>query len=250
MKNFKKIGTILFLSAYLFIGFSVSPVFAADEVKFIPQISIPGSEFQQGVSTTVGSISSTTVTSDLLARYVKAFYNWGLSIVGVLAVLMLMAGGLIWLTSAGDSGKIDNAKKMISGSLFGTLLLVGAYFFLNTINPDLAKLPVIEMDVIEKKSVGAPTTCSEANESLECARLGFCYWENNKCITKTESVAISGGSLCSINKADIKEKYPQCCCESDRGNYINCKWSVSGKNTYCNSSCGATFASVPESYCK
>lgn len=156
MKNFKKIGALLFLSAYLIIGF-VTPAVAANnmttDVNFTPQIGIPGTEFQQGTGVKVGETVGATTSSTLLARYVAAFYTWGLSIVGVLAVLMLMAGGLTWLTSAGDSGKIGNAKKMISGSLFGTLLLVGAYFFLNTINPDIAKLPALEMAAIKNISV-------------------------------------------------------------------------------------------------
>lgn len=158
MKNFKKIGALLFLSAYLVIGLSLSiPVFAAEEVKFSPQISIPGTEFQTGTGVAVGETVGATTSSTLLARYIKSFYTWGLSIVGVLAVLMLMAGGITWLTSAGDSGKIGNAKKMISGSLFGTLLLVGAYFFLNTINPDLTKLPALEMANI--KPLGGLDCC-------------------------------------------------------------------------------------------
>ena len=156
MKKFKKISALFFLGTYLLIGLIfVTPVSAADEIKFTPQIGIPGSEFTPDTGVAVGKESGAMITSDLLARYIKAFYSWGLSIIGVIAVLMLMAGGLMWLTSAGDSGKVENAKKMISGSLFGSLLLVGAYFFLNTINPDLARLPAIEMDIITKKSVEA-----------------------------------------------------------------------------------------------
>jgi len=156
MKNFKKISALLFLSAYFIIGF-ITPTLAADniptEVKFTPQISIPGTEFQSGTGVKVGETSGATTSSTLLARYISAFYTWGLSIVGILAVLMLMAGGLIWITSAGDTGKIGSAKKMISGSLFGSLLLVGAYFFLNTINPDLTKLPALKMTQIGKIEV-------------------------------------------------------------------------------------------------
>lgn len=183
MKKIKKTIALLFLSAYLIIGLGTAmPTLAIsltspDTAEFTPQISIPGSEFQQGVSTTVGHASGSVMSSDLLARYIKAFYNWGLSIVGVLAVLMLMAAGVIWLTSGGDSGKIGNAKKMIAGSLLGTFLLVGAYFFLNTINPDLTKLPAIEMDLIKKQNVASNGFVSNAEKisyvclsgSLTCA---------------------------------------------------------------------------------
>lgn len=150
-----KLGLILFLFGNLLLLPSISlAVDNVNETKFTPQVSIPNSEFQQGTAVNVGKASGTKITSDLIGRYVVSFYKWGLTIGGVLAVLMLMAGGLIWLTSAGDSGKIGDAKKMISGSLLGTLLLVGAYFFLNTINPNLINMPAITMDVINKVAVG------------------------------------------------------------------------------------------------
>lgn len=155
MKNFKKIRAFLFLSAYFIISLSfISPALAELDVNFTPQISIPGSEFQQGVGVTVVETNGATTSSTLLARYIRAFYNYGLSIVGVLAVLMLMAGGFTWLTAADNSSKIGTAKKMIGGSLLGSFLLLGAYFFLNTINPDLTKLPAIEMGTINRVALG------------------------------------------------------------------------------------------------
>lgn len=157
MKNFKKISHCLFFSFYLLLSFSlITPALAesTSNIEFSPQISIPGTEFQQGTGVAVGEESGGIVRSDLLARYVSAAYTWGLSILGVIAVLMLMAGGIIWTTSFGDSGKIEQAKKMISGSLLGSFILVGAYFLLNTINPNLTNLPVIEMTVIKKINIG------------------------------------------------------------------------------------------------
>lgn len=177
MTKFKKITFLLFLSSFLFISlFFIAPALAVN-MEFVPQIGIPDSEFVEGTGVTVGRASGSVMTSDLLARYVNAFYKWGLSIVGVIAVLMLMAGGIVWLTSAGDSEKIGQAKKMIGGSLFGAFLLVGAYFFLNTINPDLTNLPVIELDIIKKENISNSGFVSNAEKiayvclsgSLTCA---------------------------------------------------------------------------------
>lgn len=183
MKRFKKFGAIIFLSAYLFIGFGLTVPFkslAAAAPQFVPQIGIPGSDFQQGAGTTIGSEGTNAVTgeavmrSDLLARYIAAFYNWGFGIVGVIAVLMLMAAGVIWLTSGGDSGKIGNAKKMIEGALMGTGLLVGSWFLLNTINPNLTNLPALEMVVISNISESFLTNAEKISyvcmsDSLTCA---------------------------------------------------------------------------------
>ncbi|MEI6835377.1 MAG: pilin [Candidatus Falkowbacteria bacterium] len=172
MKQFKKIGALIFLSAYLIIGFGLfvpsQSQAATVAPQFTPQVSVPGSNFQQGIGLVVGneqknaSTGDTVMHSDLLARYINSFYTWGLSIVGVIAVLMLMAAGLIWLSSAGDSGRIGSAKKIIEGVFLGTLLLVGSWFLLNTINPNLVKLPALEMIVINKTVMGC---CLEGDKS-------------------------------------------------------------------------------------
>jgi len=223
MKNFKKIGALLFLSAYLIIGLSFTgPVLAADPVNFTPQISIPGSNFQQGTGVAVGKVVGATTTSDLLANYIAAFYNWGLSIVGVLAVLMLMAGGITWLTSGGDSGKIGSAKKMIEGSLLGTFLLLGAYFFLNTINPNLTKLPVIEMAVINRDDI--KNDCVDKNDGDGCVlnktdkiKTGYCVSKSCipcraiglSCVKDYECKSANNGSCGYGDIAGIK--YPSSC---------------------------------------
>ena len=247
MKNFKKIGALLFLSAYLIIGLSfTSPTLAADEVKFTPQISVPGSSFQQGTGVAVGTTTNNSVKSDLLARYIAAFYNWGLSIVGVLAVLMLMAGGITWLTSGGDSGKIGNAKKMIEGSLLGTFLLLGAYFFLNTINPDLTKLPVIGMDNIKRiesgccdeNGIGSLTTADKCKGTFSKTKTlssnGQCD-EAVCCIFKTDICFSSTANTCKVsgNTADFKQK-AQACSTLDvcKNNIITCAGKKNGDSAY------------------
>ncbi len=189
MTKIKKIGLLLSLSFIL-----AGSTLAAD-VNFVPQIGIPGTEFKEGSGVPVGEVSEETTRSTLLARYVKAIYTYGLSIVGVLAVLMLMAGGFTWLTSAGNNSKVEQAKKMIEGSLFGAFLLLGASFFLNTINPDLAKLPVIEMSTVNRVNQGC---CEVAKD------------DGTTKITSNENCK-SGFSKTKFLDGDGKCTEPVCC---------------------------------------
>ncbi|MDA3803037.1 MAG: pilin [Patescibacteria group bacterium] len=82
-------------------------------------------------------------TVSWIGDYVSYIYRYGLSVAGILAAIMLMVGGVIWLTSGGDSGKITKAKSFITNSIIGILILFSAYIILEQINPELTKLDPI-----------------------------------------------------------------------------------------------------------
>ncbi len=125
-------------------------------INFMPQIKMPGIDYAQDGSTPVGQYDEETgnMNSTLLARYIQGFYNYALMIAGILAAIVLMGGGLLWLASGGDSGRISLAKELITGSLVGLIILFSAWIILNTINPDLLKLRPITTQVIKQLHYG------------------------------------------------------------------------------------------------
>lgn len=167
----------------------VKQVISADPLKFTPQIKIPSTTIDGTVE--VGKQVGTKMVSTLLPSYIGAFYKYGLTVTGLLATVILMAGGIIWLTSAGNESKVKQAKEMIFGSLAGVLLLFSSYIILETINPDLVKLKPIESQSIDKVTLDyvccQTTTSAEMMEAKECtkkggARMSNYFPENNKCI--------------------------------------------------------------------
>jgi hypothetical protein len=52
--------------------------------------------------------------------------NFLLSITGVIAIIMLVVGGIMYLTSAGDEERIATGKKIIQFSLIGIAIALGA----------------------------------------------------------------------------------------------------------------------------
>lgn len=70
------------------------------------------------------------------------------------AVVMIIVSGLLWMTSAGNSSVIGDAKQRIGGALLGLLLLSMSYTILDTINPNLTTLRqpnvyLLRADVLE-----------------------------------------------------------------------------------------------------
>jgi 3D (Asp-Asp-Asp) domain-containing protein len=96
-------------------------------VIFIPNSSIPGSQFERGVPV--------SVTGTTIGDYIAAFYAWFAGAAGVLAVFMVMYGGFKWITAAGNPGRIGEAKETITGAIIGLVLLLGSYVLLSTISP-------------------------------------------------------------------------------------------------------------------
>lgn len=55
------------------------------------------------------------------------------SLATVLAVIYLMYGGIRWITSRGDRQAVDAAKKHITAAVIGLVVVVGAFFILNSV---------------------------------------------------------------------------------------------------------------------
>ncbi|HNW09122.1 MAG TPA: hypothetical protein PK619_02410 [bacterium] len=50
-----------------------------------------------------------------------------LGFLGILAVLLILWGGFIWMTAAGDDAKVDKAKKLIVSGIIGIVIIFSAY---------------------------------------------------------------------------------------------------------------------------
>ncbi|MBI4087696.1 MAG: hypothetical protein HY434_02595 [Candidatus Liptonbacteria bacterium] len=73
-------------------------------------------------------------------EFIAQLYNFALMISGVLALGAIIFGGVKYMTAAGNPSGQTEGKEWIQGAISGLLLLFGAYFILNIINPDLTKL--------------------------------------------------------------------------------------------------------------
>lgn len=74
-------------------------------------------------------------------EYVIAFYNFSISAGILIATVLIMIGGMIWVTSAGNSSRVELAKSYIIDSIIGVILLIGAVVILRLVNPALVDLP-------------------------------------------------------------------------------------------------------------
>ena len=96
-----------------------------------------------------------------LADYISGLFRYAIPVAAILAVVMMMVGGLQWLTSAGDSGRVGAAKKRIVGAAIGLALLLGSYLLLYTINPELVTLRALRIETVIADPFVVPNTPHE-----------------------------------------------------------------------------------------
>jgi len=98
-----------------------------------------------------------------ISVYLVGAYKLGVGIAAILAVIMIMAGGFIWIASAGDAGRVGQAKKMISGAVVGMVLTVGSYVALQTINPNLVNFTALKIKVVARQTIDLSSSSNEGD---------------------------------------------------------------------------------------
>jgi len=155
----KKLIIIIALSCLLLPVFSVM---AEDKkpVKFQPQVSIPGSaEFQKNAD-------AKKVDTGTLGRYIRDIYKYAIGVVGILSAVVMMWGGVRWLTAGGNSSAIEDAKGWITASLTGLILVLASYSILHYVNPKLTAFERLDIQAPEE----IPRSVSDVNRTsgLSC----------------------------------------------------------------------------------
>lgn len=83
--------------------------------------------------------NNTEVQSVTTAEYIPGLFRLIIGIAGVLAVVMIIWGGIKYMSTDAFSGK-NEAKGIIENALWGLLLAMAAWLIVYTINPNLVTL--------------------------------------------------------------------------------------------------------------
>lgn len=90
-----------------------------------------------------------------LRTYLPGLFRLLIGLAALLAVIMIIIGGLQYMFSAGSGGK-GAAREKISSAVIGLLLVLGAWLLLRTINPNLVNFN-LEINSTSLSSSGPPS---------------------------------------------------------------------------------------------
>lgn len=65
-------------------------------------------------------------TADLESTVVK-IVQWVLGFLGLIAVIMILYGGFMWMTAGGNEDKVATAKKIITAAVIGLIVVLLAW---------------------------------------------------------------------------------------------------------------------------
>ena len=188
-KSFPKILTILFLLTFIIqlgclivlLALPLTGQAAVDRVNLELQVKGLNYQFQ----------SSDTSTGNI-ARYISAIYQYAIGIVGILAAVVLMFGGVLWIVAGGNATQISEAKAWIGAALTGIVLALTSYLILNTVNPALVNLQTSKIEQVTeskiyscRKVVNGKQTCTDDATEQTCT---------------DGTLSVSGCSCCSYEK--------------------------------------------------
>jgi hypothetical protein len=130
-----------------------------DPVIPILNVPIPGLDFANSL---FQNTETGTVTSNFLGLYIQAVYRFLLVAMSLIAVVMLMIGGLEYTISGGSAKRVEKAKTRIKNAVIGLILLFAAYDIAFLLDP--ATVTFGPLSLIDIRGVSLDTSGVEEEE--------------------------------------------------------------------------------------
>jgi len=112
---FKKIFIIIFVCLSLFSFLEYSPAAAAPAATAVRDSGTPPTQFPNPLKT--------TSVPELIGRVISAV----LGVVGSIALIMFVYGGLIWMTAAGNQERVKKGGDILMWAAIGLVIIFSAY---------------------------------------------------------------------------------------------------------------------------
>lgn len=83
-----------------------------------------------GTSVIEPILGQTLGTRDI-RETIASIINVALSLLGIVAVVIILAGGFTWMTAGGNEENVEKAKKLIIAGIVGLAIILSAYAIAN-----------------------------------------------------------------------------------------------------------------------
>lgn len=91
----------------------------------MPMLAAPQAMAQDNYG--VNDLTGTNLGTKPLKDTIGGIINIVLGFLGILATIIILIGGFKWMTSQGNTDKVDEAKKLIGAGIVGLVIILAAY---------------------------------------------------------------------------------------------------------------------------
>ena len=123
LAKYKAVISIVFVLA---LGLVLSPSFAKAGDSNPAFEKVVGIDAIEGTDGGTDAQAISLGTSDLRTTAVRII-NIALSLLGIIAVVVILIGGFQWMTAGGDDGKVETARKWIFSGIIGLAIILSAW---------------------------------------------------------------------------------------------------------------------------
>ncbi len=222
--NLKKIKIILYLPlALLFIAnlfilpFMVSPAQAVNDTMPKLQIPIPNITPFTGPLCT-GEGDQKICEFNWIGQYISSIYKYAIGIVGILAAVVLMIGGVMWIVAGGNATMIGEAKLWIGASLTGLIIALCSYVILYQVNPELVNFKSLKLGIVKpledltnKYASASCPNSDEKSSGFEALVTGYCKPSLETYNSNKTNFLCSVGLNCSCPSSTGRSTEASCC---------------------------------------
>jgi soluble lytic murein transglycosylase-like protein len=157
------------------VGFLPHTVVADAGIVPPPDEYVPGPVESYNFEQPFGGVASVKN----IGEYIQLVYQFALGIVGIIAVTLIMFGGVRWIAAAGNESMISEAKETITSAVTGLVIALLSYTILAFINPQILKtdvsifkipIPTTPVESMDACAVDSPLT--ETRGAKYCSQYG------------------------------------------------------------------------------
>ncbi len=133
---------------------------------------------------------------------VSTIFNFLLLVAGLASFVVIVLGGVRYLSSAGDPSKMGDAKGQIFSAILGIIIIFSSWMVLNTINPHLVDLkePDFSSSLGQPgfNPIRVPGTCAQGESYMIETYSDVNYGGDRKCFRSGEKEESYDGRIYSI----------------------------------------------------
>lgn len=167
---FNKITSFLFIFFFLF-TFLLSPADVLAQDK-----SSSGQDGTHGLQTSANAAGLNKYGSDV-NTIAGNVIGWGLSLVGVVFFVLVVYGGILWMTARGNEDQVKRGRNTIIAASIGVVIVLASYAITNFV-----------LQSLQGGQDGGSQAAGSGENQKDCTqvaqvegyRMGRCYGDKNK----------------------------------------------------------------------